>query len=157
MLLLLLVAWLPLLAQGRVGEPTYPVQKKESKYTEVDVVGLMLKLDDVLQVEELLRRMGYEFKFRTADESYFSNIHPSRGILSSFWITSSLDAERRLKKVRLVSGFGADKLLDSFERIGYRLESVSEGERRAYFRKGDSVATMEMEAAIPAMVIEFRF
>jgi len=47
--------------------------------------------------------------------------------------------------------------LDSFERIGYRLESVSEGERRAYFRKGDSVATMEMEAAIPAMVIEFRF
>ena len=111
---------------GQTGEPTDPVQKKEPKYTEVDVVGLMLKLDDVLQVEEMLREMGYEFKFRTADESYFSNIHPSRGILSSFWITSSMDAERWLKKVRLVSGFGADKLLDSFERIGYRLESVSE-------------------------------
>ena len=68
-----------------------------------------------------------------------------------------MDVERRLKKVGLVSGFSADKLLDSFERIGYHLESVSEEERRVYFRKGDSVATMEVEAAIPAIVIEFRF
>ena len=157
MLLLMLLAWQSLPVQGQTGEPTDPVQKKEPKYTEVDVVGLMLKLDDVIQVEEMLRQMGYEFKYRTADESYFSNIHPSRGILSSFRITSSMDVERRLKEVGLVSGFSADKLLASFERIGYHLESVSEEERRAYFRKGDSVATMEVEAAIPAIVIEFRF
>lgn len=132
-------------------------QKDVRNYTEVDIVGLMMKLDDTLQVEELMRELGYEYRFRTGDESLFTRVHLSQGMLSFFWITSSMDVERRLKKVRLVSGFSAEKLLNSFKRIGFHIDSVSEGERKVYFRKGDFTATMEQDISVPCMIMEFYF
>lgn len=132
-------------------------QEEDVDYTDVDIVGLMMRLDDVLQAEALLRELGYEFKFRTADESYFSIGHPSQGRFSSVWITSSMDTKRRLEKVRLFSGFDAKKLLASFKRIGYHIDSVSEEESKVYFRKDDFVATMQQDWTVPCIIMEFFF